>query len=188
MHTLNSKVVLDGTCFFLFPPIPNVVSNLSHCYLLNVYICVCSNLLAERALLSSSQNRHTHTHCLFLFLLLSLPFCLCSLLSHASDPSRCFHPFHILSSVGPHLLTSDTPLSTASSTAAVRSWTSQSFTMLHGSLQVNLAGRAAAAQFAHLRQSMKITLWDYNTKRHTKHKGLHTHTHPHAPVLLIVGY
>lgn len=122
---------------------------------------------------------HLHTtHSLLLSL--SVPSCLRShliFIPRFSDPSRCFHPFHILSSVGPHLLASDAALSSAASTtAAVRSWTSQIFTVLRGSLQVNLTGRAAAAHFAHLRQSMKITLWDYNTERHTKHKGLHTHT------------
>lgn len=61
MHTLN-KVVLDGKCtnISFFPPICNLVSNLSPIYLFNVYICVCSDWLAlmdtERALLSSSQK------------------------------------------------------------------------------------------------------------------------------------
>lgn len=157
----------------------------------------------DRAPLSSTQLTHTrpsiilpgstvnHSPLLDIALHLSVPLPLPSFTvlsslppsafhSHASDPSRCFHPCYTLPFIGLHLLycsprSLHTPLSCARSQIAVRSRASQISNVLHGSMQVNLAGRAAAAQFAHLRQSMKITQRDDNTS-----ERLHGHTHSHT--------
>ena len=105
--------------------------------------------------------------------------------SRPSDLSRCFHPLpHSPSLVYTcsiaHL--KHTPLICWLTNSCEVVSVSQISTMLHGSLQVNLAGGAAAAQFAHLRQSMEITQYrERITETHTK-------AHTHALVQLIVGY
>lgn len=187
---LNEKCT-DEHVSFLFLPSCDLLS-----FLYVHHLGLCSKFAgSDRALHSSSQHtlfpayfycksqhsaRHyslSVSHSLTSFTILSsLP---SAFHSHASDPSRCFHPVQILSFVGLHLL-----LRSPQTLPPRQPVRSRNILDLHRAswiAAINLAGRAAAAQFAHLRQSMEITLRDYNAERLRRHAQTqrisHTHTH-----------
>lgn len=187
------KINFKNSFFSCVGPLLSAASlfQLSSSYLNHLGFC---SYLHSLALTDSGQ---AHVTLISLCVCVPLPLASSTILSflpsafHSfpSDPSRCSQPLYAPSFVGPHLLYcpprallwSDHPQITT------RSWASQISTELHGSLRANLAGRAAAAQFAHLRQSMKIILKDYNTSKRLR-THVHTHTHKQASVLLIAGY